>query len=336
MGKGSTNGPSEMGPPFRPIEARAAENPPPDARLPQIDAELRKKLVARRRDVASLFAENKMTMRAQAFGKSDAKLSGQMVVAGARPPPFLLEPGIGPVARRRHRSDIHDPFKHAADTRPREAEIPVAPLFHEREEFCVGELGEMSTRGLRRDPGRERKFARGQSAAVEQRAENVRARGVAHGRRYLRNFVHAFHRSNMGVMAGGTAAMGVGLLILSAVSLEWSAASNLVLVEIGFLVAGIGLGLNAGPVVSAAVSAAPESHAGTVSGIVNTARIVGATLGVAVHGAVYASKAGQTSTDAAGIVEGFRYAMWGAAASELLSTVVALFFIRDDALRRES
>jgi MFS transporter, DHA2 family, methylenomycin A resistance protein len=138
------------------------------------------------------------------------------------------------------------------------------------------------------------------------------------------------------VMAGGTAAMGVGLLILSAVSLEWSPASNLVLVEIGFLVAGIGLGLNAGPVVSAAVSAAPESHAGTASGIVNTARIVGATLGVAVLGAVYASKAGQTSTDAAGIVEGFRYAMWGAAASELLGTVVALFFIRDDALRRES
>ena len=138
------------------------------------------------------------------------------------------------------------------------------------------------------------------------------------------------------VMAGGTAAMGVGLLILSAVSLEWSPTSNLVLVEIGFLVAGIGLGLNAGPVVSAAVSAAPESHAGTASGIVNTARIVGATLGVAVLGAVYASKAGQTSTDAAGIVEGFRYAMWGAAASELLGTVVALFFIRDDALRRES
>ena len=87
---------------------------------------------------------------------------------------------------------------------------------------------------------------------------------------------------------------------------------------------------------SAAVSAAPESHAGTASGIVNTARIVGATLGVAVLGAVYASKAGQTATDAAGIVEGFRYAMWGAAASELLGTVVALFFIRDDALRRKS
>ncbi|HLL28917.1 MAG TPA: MFS transporter [Xanthobacteraceae bacterium] len=137
------------------------------------------------------------------------------------------------------------------------------------------------------------------------------------------------------VMAGGTAAMGAGLLILSAVSLDWSLAANVALVESGVLIAGVGLGLNAGPVVSAAVSAAPESYAGVASGIVNTARIVGATLGVAVLGAVYASKAGQTAADAAGIVEGFRLAMWGAAASELVGTVVALLFIRSDALRRE-
>jgi len=137
------------------------------------------------------------------------------------------------------------------------------------------------------------------------------------------------------VMAGGTAAMGAGLLIVSAVSLDWSATANFVLVELGFLVAGVGLGLNAGPVVSAAVSAAPETYSGVASGIVNTARIVGATLGVAVLGAVYAAKTGQTTAEPAQVIEGFRLAMWGAGASELLGTLVALLFVRSDALRRE-
>ena len=136
------------------------------------------------------------------------------------------------------------------------------------------------------------------------------------------------------MMAAGTFAMGAGVFLLSLLDTEISM-SNLALIESGMVLIGLGLGLNTGPVVSVAVSAAPESHAGTASGILNTARIVGATLGVAILGAIYAAKAGQSAAGPAEIVEGFRYAMWGAVASELMGTLIALFFIRGNALERD-
>jgi hypothetical protein len=129
--------------------------------------------------------------------------------------------------------------------------------------------------------------------------------------------------------------MGAGVFLLSLINTEISTA-NLILIESAMVLIGLGLGLNTGPVVSVAVSAAPESHTGTASGILNTARIVGATLGVAILGAIYAAKAGQTGSDATQIVEGFRHAMWGGVASELMGTAVALLFIRRNALERDA
>lgn len=137
------------------------------------------------------------------------------------------------------------------------------------------------------------------------------------------------------MMVGGTLAMGAGVFLLSLINAEISTA-NLILIESAMVLIGLGLGLNTGPVVSVAVSAAPESHTGTASGILNTARIVGATLGVAILGAIYAAKAGQTGSDAIQIVEGFRHAMWGGVASELMGTAVALLFIRKNALERDA
>jgi DHA2 family methylenomycin A resistance protein-like MFS transporter len=137
------------------------------------------------------------------------------------------------------------------------------------------------------------------------------------------------------MMVAGTFAMGAGLFLLSFLNAEISNA-NLALIESAMVLIGVGLGLNTGPVVSVAVSAAPESHAGTASGILNTARIVGATLGVAVLVAIYAAKASQSAASPAEIVEGFRYAMWGGVLSELMGTVVALLFIRKNALERDA
>ncbi len=136
------------------------------------------------------------------------------------------------------------------------------------------------------------------------------------------------------MMAGGTFAMATGVFLLSLLTAEINVA-NLVLVESAMVLTGVGMGLNTGPVVSVAVSAAPESHAGSASGILNTARIVGATMGVAILGAIFAAKAGQSGSMPAEIVEGFRFAMWGGVASELMGTFVALFFIRENALERD-
>jgi MFS transporter, DHA2 family, methylenomycin A resistance protein len=60
------------------------------------------------------------------------------------------------------------------------------------------------------------------------------------------------------------------------------------LIETALLVIGCGLGLNTGPVNAVAVANVAAAHSGTASGLLNTARMVGATLGVAVLGAIFA------------------------------------------------
>src|SRR6185295_14001669 len=90
------------------------------------------------------------------------------------------------------------------------------------------------------------------------------------------------------MMTAGMAAMGGGVAMLALVG----ATPNLWLVEAALLVIGVGLGLNTGPVNAVAVASVPPARAGTASGLVNTARMVGATLGVAVLGAMFAVRAG--------------------------------------------
>ena len=83
----------------------------------------------------------------------------------------------------------------------------------------------------------------------------------------------------------GMGCMGAGVIALSflqqATPLGW--------IEAAFVVAGIGLGFNTGPVLNMVVVALPKDRAGTGSGLANTARLTGATLGVAILGAILAS-----------------------------------------------
>src|SRR5262249_16208877 len=79
-------------------------------------------------------------------------------------------------------------------------------------------------------------------------------------------------------MTAGMALTGVGLLMLALIPLN----DSLVLIETGLLALGCGLGLNVGPMNAVAVANVPAARSGTASGLVNTARMVGATLGVAV------------------------------------------------------
>jgi EmrB/QacA subfamily drug resistance transporter len=135
------------------------------------------------------------------------------------------------------------------------------------------------------------------------------------------------------MMVSGELALAIGMLLLASLGARTDT-FGLGIIEIATAFLGIGLGLNTGPVVSVAVASAPESHSGSASGILNTARIVGATFGVAILGAVFAARAGQAASDPVAIADGFRYAMFGGALSVLLGAISALLFIRKDALQR--
>ena len=85
--------------------------------------------------------------------------------------------------------------------------------------------------------------------------------------------------------AGGVAIIGLGLLLIGMTAGERS----LVFAEIGLALTGVGMGLATGPLMGEAVGAVPAARSGTASAIINVARMVGATVGVAALGAVYAA-----------------------------------------------
>jgi DHA2 family methylenomycin A resistance protein-like MFS transporter len=132
------------------------------------------------------------------------------------------------------------------------------------------------------------------------------------------------------MMTAGMAAMGIGLLLLAQVSTR----PNLVLVEVALLIIGAGLGLNTGAVNAVAVASLPPARSGTASGLINTSRMVGATLGIAVLGALFALHAGDTRPEA--MTSGLRLAYLGGAAVELTGAIIALVFIRGDAMEQKA
>ena len=134
------------------------------------------------------------------------------------------------------------------------------------------------------------------------------------------------------VMTAGMACMGLGALMLAFIG----DGTSLIAIELEMIVVGIGLGLNTAPVNGVAVAALPPERSGTASGLVNTSRMVGATLGVAILGALFAAYAGQHAQAGPGILPGLRAAMSGGGAAELLGAVVALAFIRSDSLKTKA
>jgi MFS transporter, DHA2 family, methylenomycin A resistance protein len=123
-------------------------------------------------------------------------------------------------------------------------------------------------------------------------------------------------------MTAGMALMGAGLFMLAMIPLT----DSFVLIEAALLIIGCGLGLNTAPVNAVAVANVPAARAGTASGLVNTARMVGATLGVAVLGAVFAVFAGSASASGH-IVNGLAPAYIGGGIVEMLGAVAAFTFI---------
>jgi EmrB/QacA subfamily drug resistance transporter len=128
---------------------------------------------------------------------------------------------------------------------------------------------------------------------------------------------------------GGMSAMGVGMLMMATAV----ATGRVFAVEGALLVIGIGLGLNTAPVQNIAVAAVPQARAGTASGLVNTARMVGATLGVAVLGLLLALHAASAATPQAG---GFSLPYLVGGAGELAGALLAFWFVAPDALKHKT
>jgi EmrB/QacA subfamily drug resistance transporter len=128
------------------------------------------------------------------------------------------------------------------------------------------------------------------------------------------------------MLVGGMSLMGAGLLALTQIS----AIAPMALVQLALIVIGMGLGLNTGPVNAVAVAAVPASRSGTASGLLNTARMTGATMGIALLGAIYAAHAQAGSPSAT--LSGLRWAFLGGAIAELSGAAIALAFTRADSM----
>jgi predicted MFS family arabinose efflux permease len=140
------------------------------------------------------------------------------------------------------------------------------------------------------------------------------------------------------MMVLGMGLMGAGLLLLAPIG----EGTGLVAIELAFFIIGVGLGLNTGPVLGVAVASVPPARSGTASGLANTARMVGATLGVAILGALFALHAGEAaasgvaaSAGSGAILAGLRLAFLGGGAAELLGGAIA-FVVRPDALEHHA
>lgn len=85
------------------------------------------------------------------------------------------------------------------------------------------------------------------------------------------------------VMCAGAGLIGAASLAVAAAAALGALAAE----ETGLALTGIGMGLATGPLLSAAVGAVPAARAGTAAALINVARMVGATIGVAALGAVF-------------------------------------------------
>jgi MFS family permease len=111
--------------------------------------------------------------------------------------------------------------------------------------------------------------------------------------------------------AGGTAIIGVGLLVLAGTH----AGAPLPLAEAGLLLAGLGMGLNTGPLLSVATASVTAARAGTAAALFNLARMSGAVFGVAVLGTIFAAAGGGAAGFRAAMLAGGFVQLAGAAAA---------------------
>ena len=126
-----------------------------------------------------------------------------------------------------------------------------------------------------------------------------------------------------GLMTAGMILIAAQLVMLSRLSVDarfWDLFP-------AFVVGGIGMGLTMTPSAAAATRSVPVDKAGVGSAVLNSARQVGGTMGIAVMGAIVAAEAGAERTPEA-FMRGFEAALLVAAAIAVVGAIVAFALVR--------
>jgi hypothetical protein len=136
---------------------------------------------------------------------------------------------------------------------------------------------------------------------------------------------------------GSRLPMTVGLTLMGAGMLLYAAAgpnAPIGVLEVAFVLAGAGLAFNTGPAVAMALSAVPVERAGLAAGVVNLARLVGITVGIAVLGTVLATVGGDADSGTA-FANGVRAAVLVGGIVEIAGAVVVSAFVTTARIGRE-
>ena len=126
--------------------------------------------------------------------------------------------------------------------------------------------------------------------------------------------------------------MGLGAILLAFVGENTSTW----LIGGALLIVGVGLGLNTSLNNGVAIANAPQARSGTASGMLNTARMIGATFGIAILGGLFAAFSGQHAVAGGGFLTGLRAAMLFGGSAELVGAAVAFAFIRPNSLQQKN
>jgi EmrB/QacA subfamily drug resistance transporter len=126
-----------------------------------------------------------------------------------------------------------------------------------------------------------------------------------------------------GLMTAGMTLLAVQLVLFSRLGIDASFWNLLPALLIG----GVGMSLTMTPSAAAATRSVPVDKAGVGSAVLNSARQVGGTMGVALMGAIVAAEAGGERTPEA-FMDGFQTALRVAAGIALLGAVVAYVLVR--------
>jgi EmrB/QacA subfamily drug resistance transporter len=130
----------------------------------------------------------------------------------------------------------------------------------------------------------------------------------------------------------GMALTGAGVFVLAGLSQS----SPYGTIALALLAVGLGLGLITGPIATAAVANAPIERSGMSSGLVNVGRMVGATLGVAILGIVFGTRAEAAAADPAQFLHGMRTAFLIGGLAQVAGAAVAILCFRRDSLETKS
>jgi EmrB/QacA subfamily drug resistance transporter len=120
----------------------------------------------------------------------------------------------------------------------------------------------------------------------------------------------------------GLGLFGVGLWGLAL----FSSTTSYVAMLPALITIGLGNALCFGPIMNVAVSNVGHERSGMSSGLVNVARMVGATLAVAIAGSIFKAQA-QAGREAAGFLLGMRRAFFVAGLDEVLGGLIALVLL---------